>query len=184
MNQAADDFVTEFCQNPDIDFITTLCASSDHKINHRIWRGVVFPFVKQEMEKNPKAIKCLIQTIQNLYSDRTAHTELGWVTEDQLINKYLTFYPADEWANARKRDQLSKWLAHTIHEWPRGVLYDMNGATLEQCDEIIFAVKELRAIDNEKRYEELCSDVENKTNLYRERLANINCTGAWPLGDL
>lgn len=178
MNQAADNFVTEFSKNPDTDFIVFLCASGEHSINHLIWRGVVFPFIKQELEKNPVAIKCLIQTIHNLYSDRTAHAELAWVTEHQLTNKYLTYYPADQWATAKKRDLLSQWLAFTIHEWPNGVLYGMDGATLEQCDEIIVAVEELRAVDAEKRYEELCKDVIEKTTLYRERLANIHCTGA------
>lgn len=178
MNKAADDFVIEFCKNPNIDFIANLCRTIEHKIHHHIWRGIIFPFVKQELDNNPIAIKCLIQAIQNLYSDRTAHAELGWLTESQLIDKYLVFYPNDEWANTRKRDDLSRWLNYTIHEWPSGVLYGNNGATLEQCMDILDAVAELRAIDREKIYEELCSDVEKKTTLYRARLANAHCTGA------
>ena len=173
VNQAANDFVTEFTRMPNTGFIISLCESVEHKLNHLIWRGIVFPFVKIEMENNPAAIKCLIQTIQNLYSDRTAHAEFGWVTEDQLTIKYLSICPTDKLAIARRRGQLSSWLAYTIHEWPSGVLYGKDGATILECDEILAAVDELKAVDSDKKYKALCEEVIEKTTLYRNRLANM-----------
>jgi hypothetical protein len=80
--------------------------------------------------------------------------------------------PSDQWAPKRKKDILSQWLAYTIHEWPSGVLYGNDGATLEQCKEIFEAVRELRLLDSESEFASLCSDVEEKTNAYRERLAS------------
>jgi hypothetical protein len=42
---------------------------------------------------------------------------------------------------------------YSEHEWPAGILYGMNGANLEQCQEIASAVTEARALDFNGKYD-------------------------------
>lgn len=168
-NAAAEKLVAEFWEDPDDQFIADVCDDTDHKLNHHIWSGIVLPYYLSN-RSDPRAIKCLIQTIQNLYSDKPSHKRLDWISEEKLVDQLLEKRPDDEWAISKKKDVLSRWLAYTIHEWPSGVLYGVDGATLEQCDEILEAVAELRELDAEAKFASLCKDVAKKTMLYRERL--------------
>lgn len=169
-NQVAKQVVAEYNNSPKPEFIIVICASVTHKLNHHLWEGIVVPFVRQEWKHNPAAVKCLIQTIQNLYSAKQCHSSFDWVTEEQLTQHYLEMCPDSEWAISKRQEQLSQWLAYTIHEWPSGVLYGFNSATAEQCDEILETVNELRTLDKNSRYESLCQDVEHKTKQYQETL--------------
>ncbi len=166
----AEKTVTEYNANPEIEFIFEICASVTHKLNHHLWTGIVLPYLQEEVPHNPAAVKCLIQTIQNLYSSKEAHSNFDWVTEGELLECYLRMCPEDEWAISKAIEQRSRWLAYTIHEWPLGVLYGNNGATIEQCNEIIEAVSQLRLLDKESSYELLCKDIEDKTIQYQEQL--------------
>lgn len=65
-----------------------------------------------------------------------------------------------------------RWLEYTIHEWPSGVLYGADGATPEECNEILEATQELRRLDNSASCSSFASNVEEKTLRYRERLAH------------
>jgi len=168
-NKLAQEVVAEYHKNPDQSFIVEICESNEHKLNHHIWKGTVLPLYLADSE-SPVAIKCMIRTIQNLYSYTPAFKQLDWITEHQLIDKLLTIVPDDEWATSRKIEVLSNWLAHAIHEWPSGVLYGMGGATIEQCGEVLDGVAQLRALDTTSRFEALCREVTEKTMLYRDRL--------------
>ncbi|MDP6634659.1 MAG: hypothetical protein QGG42_07170 [Phycisphaerae bacterium] len=171
-NRAAEQVVVDYSNDPNPDFVVSICEGVEDRLNYHLWSGIVLPFVKADLEGNPIAIKCLIQTIQNLYSDGSAHRELEWISEEQLIRRYLALCPDDNWATGRHKELLARWLAHTIHEWPAGVLYGNDGATVEQCGEILEAITELAAIDRDSSYRSLCDDVKEKTVEYRDRLAN------------
>ena len=168
-NRAAQEFVAEYKEKPDASFLSEICESVDHKINYHIWSGIVLPFYRQD-PRDPVAIKCLIETVQNLYSDKSAHESLNWISEWQLVDQYLELLPEDSWATEKKKSLLAAWLAYSIHEWPSGVLYGKDGATASQCQEILDAVDELQALDREAEYADLCKDVRAKTRLYRDRL--------------
>lgn len=166
---AAQQVVVDYHNDPKPEFVAAICADVNHKLNHTLWSGIVLPYVLAELKCNPVAVKCLIQTIQNLYSDKSAHAKLNWISEQQLLDCYLRMCPDNAWAVERKRSCLVRWLEYTIHEWPAGILYGHDGATIEQCEEILDAVNELRAIDRDMKYASLCSDVEEKTIQWRDR---------------
>ena len=168
-NRAAREFVAEYKENPDTSFVSQICESVDHKMNHHIWSGVVLPLYREDT-RDPIAIKCLIETVQNLYSDQSAHRSLDWITEWQLVDQYLELVPDDPWATNKKKALLVGWLAYSIHEWPSGVLYGNDGATASQCQEILSAVDELRELDHDAEYADLCEDVQAKTLQYRDKL--------------
>lgn len=173
-NRAAREFVAEYRDKPDPLFVAEICESVGHRINHHIWAGIVLPLYRQD-PTDPVAIKCLIKTVQKLYSDKSAHESLDWVSEHQLVDRYLALLPEDPWAIEKKKSLLADWLAYSIHEWPSGVLYGNDGATASQCQEILGAVDELQELDRKAEYADLCEEVQTKTRLYRDRL---KATGA------
>ncbi len=87
-----------------------------------------------------------------------------------MVDQHRELAPDDMWALDKKKSLLTGWLAHTIHQWPSGVLYDSDGATAIQCEEILAAASELLELDQNSDYAELCKGVRCKTMLYRHRL--------------
>lgn len=167
--QMADKLIQDYKETPDADFIYAICELCDHKIDFIVWKAIVLPELKVRLWSDPKAIKALMQTIQNLYSSTSDWASLDYVTEEQLVYRLLELDPHDAWAKRQRVEQLKNWLQYTVHEWPSGILYGTDGATLEQCDEIIDAVNELRELDPVQSIE-LCDEVVKKTSIYKSKL--------------
>ena len=166
------ELIRMYRDDPDPEFVFEICERCDHKIDFMIWKELVLPVLAKGVESNPRAIRGMIQTIQNLYSSKSDWEALAYVTEDQLTARLLTLCPGDAWAKQKRIDQLRKWLSYTIHEWPSGVLYGTDGASIEQCDEILDVAQELRSLDEAGIFAALCDDVEQKTIQYRSRLTS------------
>src|SRR6476659_7373984 len=58
-------------------------------------------------------------------------------TYDQLIEKGLYLRPDDKELLENRELTLRSYIGMTLHELPTGVLYDTNGATIEECDELL-----------------------------------------------
>lgn len=170
-NCIAEEIVKEYQQNPDPAFVVSICRDATNgRINHHLWSGIVLPFAKESMTRDPRAVECLLQTQMNLRTNPTAWEQLEYITEMELLERYLQLCPSDEWAISRKMEAIASWLSYTIHEWPLGVLYGCDGATEQECDEILANVSELRVLDKMHKYLSLCNDVESKTLEYRAAL--------------
>ena len=170
-NELTTEIISDFWESPSKSFVLGICHISEHsKINHLLWRGIVFRWASTRLTTDADAIRCLIKTVQNLYNDKEAHGQVGHITEEGLIRGLLEIEPGDSWAKEKLQSFLSKWLAYTIHEWPQGVLYGSDGATIKQCDEILAAVQELKSLDTNNTHRQLAADVERKTLEYRTRI--------------
>lgn len=170
--QIADELIQAYRDCPDPEFVYAICETCGHKIDFLIWKAIVLPELQKGLADNPRAIRGMIETIQNLYSSKSDWESLEYITEEQLAIRLLQICPNDQWTRQRRTEQLRRWLSYTIHEWPSGVLYGADGATLEQCDEILDAVEELRGLDDARLSNDLCDEVKEKTIEYRSRLAN------------
>ena len=170
----ADAVIEMYRDCPDLEFVYTICDQCENKIDFFIWKEIVYPELAARMLDDPRAVRGMIQTIQNLYSSKHEWNSLQWVTEYQLVANLLKMVPDDPWAQERRENCLVAELEHAIHEWPSGILYGMNGATTEQCEEILDMVVELRDFDTDGRIIAFCDDVEEKTRQYMSRLDNTN----------
>lgn len=172
-NELARTVVEEYLANPNPQFIDILCDDREgNKINHIFWRGIIVPYVIPGYENNQHALKCLILTMQNLYSDKETWRTVQWISEYKLLHRYLQTEKNNSWAIGELARNLRSWLIYTIHEWPAGVLYGCDGATIEECDEILTVVSEYRELDSGKEALALADEVEEKTKQYKSRLAN------------
>jgi hypothetical protein len=62
-----------------------------------------------------------------------------------LLAEAVRIDPTDQLARKRLVERLASYLEYTLHELPSGVLFGMNGATIEQCAELQSCVADFRA---------------------------------------
>lgn len=173
-NAKALEVIEQYHADPCPDFAGFLVAEAHGGILHfELFRHIVYPVLKERYAaEDPRAIELLINTIQNVYRDREIHSELGDVSELGLLRQLLVLEPQNAWARSRYLHEMVTWLRYTIHEWPAGVLYGIDGAQSDECDEILAAVEEVKELDTASEYSSLLEEVKSKTIEYKRRLAN------------
>ena len=58
-------------------------------------------------------------------------------TYDQLIEKGLHLQPNDKELLENRELTMRGYINMTLHELPTGVLYEINGATIDECEELL-----------------------------------------------
>ncbi len=66
-----------------------------------------------------------------------------------------------------------RWFDYCQHEWPSGILYSSDGASLSQCDDLLREVAFARSLDTLLEHDRFLSDFERKVLEYRNRLQGI-----------
>jgi hypothetical protein len=98
----------------------------------------------------------------------------GKGTELGLLWAAVRHDPADRVSRLRLIDKISSRLRYAIHEVPSGVLYGMNGASPDQCQELEEELEEFRRLVSQEpmqeRYEELIRSCRLHFRGYREYL--------------
>jgi hypothetical protein len=71
-----------------------------------------------------------------------------------------------------------RWLQYCIHEYSTGILYgSVNGATIDECQEILSEVEFARKLDVEKNQEKFFNEVHSKVLEYIVRLWSYKYQG-------
>jgi hypothetical protein len=171
-NDLANDVVLEWEKTKDVEFAYRIVRERfGHKVNHILFTRIVFPVIKSGIrDREYRAIRMAIECMPNIHSDRVRWEEIGFITELGLLRLCLEIVPNDKWAKGRYLDSMAGWLRYSIHEWPSGVLYGHDGATIAECGEILRTIEGVRAVDVEGKYSELLDDVEVKTQAYLIKL--------------
>ena len=176
----ADEIIQDYRNEANMEFVYEICDRCEHKIDFFIWNEIVFPELRTRIDDEPAAVKATIQTMQNLYQSKNDWKSVGYVTEYELLSRYLKMCPEDQWALTKRVEQLRSWLAYTIHEWPWGVLYGPDSASEVECQEIYDAIDELKSLDSESAHNALCQDVRQKTELFASWLGmEADERGTW-----
>lgn len=142
-------------------------------IRHPFFLYVIYPALAKGVDNNDtSAIKLLIQlfgyygNFQNVTSD---NKYTGWT----LLKKGLQLAPFDKELLSIYEKQLEYYFDYTLHELPVGVLYESNGASIEECDELLKELADYEdvckklAIDRQ----ELINDCKFYYNVYKAYLA-------------
>jgi len=163
--------IADYNAQPNDNFVFQLIEDSDgDKIHPDFFKAIVYPALKSRIKNDPEAIRALIKIFQNVYQDASIHKELEDVTKEQLLRRLIAICPNDQLAKKELIEYLVEWLRYTIHEWPSGILYGANGASMDECNEILLAIGELRTLDLDGTYSELTKSVEDKMIEYCARL--------------
>jgi hypothetical protein len=132
---------------------------------------VIFPVLKSGYEKEDfRSTLWLGKLSQNLYQDKSLHEKVDWVSELGFYNKAYQIDPNDDEVRLLLLGSIVSWLRYTEHEWPSGILYNNNGATLEQCEEILREVKRVLSMDKEYKYSDFINKYSKKLCQYRAKL--------------
>jgi hypothetical protein len=122
-----------------IDYLTT----KDITIRQPLYKHLIYP----------NAIKGLLRLDQHLvsYQGYTKDTKYSsWA----LLEKGLNLSPDDRELLELSESKTRNYLTYTLHEMPTGVLYGANGASIEECDELIQEVEKYEIVCNKLQRDE------------------------------
>jgi hypothetical protein len=134
--------------------------AKDIIIRQVLFNNILYPTLSQEVEfNNVEAIRALIKLDDQLYKYYRATKNNKYFIDDLLI-KGLEVAPNDEELLKLYQGRTESYLRYTLHELPMGVLYGQDGATIEQCDELLYELS---------KYEDACKKLKlDRHELIRE----------------
>lgn len=141
-----------------------------HKIRYELYEEVVFPaLLNGYQRKDPWSVLWLARTAQNLYKVKHLHEQIDLKTDFGLLKECYLLDPNNIEIRKDLLNIQVQWLQYCIHEYPTGILYGNDGATTEECQEILSEIGFVREFDTKKIQEELLNDVQSKVLEYRDR---------------
>lgn len=146
-----------------------LAEKNHSQIRYEIFKDLVYPVLKKGYLNNDlESTLWLAKLFENV--SREQDIELGDISDLYLYNKCYEIDPNNNEVRLTLLYRLVDWLKFSEHEWPQGILYGMDGATLEQCEEISSVIERIITLDRENKYSEPIKQYEKKLVEYRERL--------------
>jgi hypothetical protein len=141
------------------------------RVRHEIYAELIFPVLLAGSKRNDVwSLYWLAGTSQNLYRARELHEQVNFKGEIGFLKEAYAINHRSSEVREALLNSLLDYFRHASHEWPAGILWGMNGATLDQCDEIMSEVKFARQLDHERAHTSSLDEFEGKLIQYRERL--------------
>lgn len=141
-----------------------------HKIRYEIYEGLVFPVLLAGFRSNDVwSVLWLARTVQNLYSMPALHSAIAYKTEFGLLKEAYAQEPSPEVQERLLKADI-QWFDYCQHEWPTGILYGVDGATLEECGKILEEVEFARSLDGSSVHRGFLDSFEQKVKDYQQRL--------------
>ncbi|MEM0578296.1 hypothetical protein [Flavobacterium polysaccharolyticum] len=139
-----------------IDYLT----AKDIIIRQPLYKHLIYPVLSEQVEQNNvNAIKGLLKLDQHLVSYQ-GYTKDTKYSSRTLLEKGFNISPDDRELLELYEIQTREYLNYTLHEIPIGVIYRTDGATIEQCVELI---------NKTEKYEILCKKLKlDKSELIQE----------------
>jgi hypothetical protein len=123
-------------------------------IRQPLYKNLIYPILDKAVEnKDVSAINALIKLDQQLLSYQ-AYTKDEKYTSWTLLEKGLSIAPEDLELIQIQFSKTKKYLNYTLHEIPLGVLYGTNGASIEECDELLNEIVIFESICNKLKLDE------------------------------
>lgn len=172
------DFISSFENEEDIknwvwENINDLNSNPSSRIRHEIFHELIYPILKLGYLRDDfHSTLWLGKLIQNIYQTPKIHKELDWISGLELLRKAYTLKPKNDEARLLLLQCLVEWLHYSEHEWPSGILYGNDGATLEQCREISQEVELIIRLDKEHQHRELIKQYTEKLTQYRVKISS------------
>jgi len=141
------------------------------RVRHEIYAELIFPVLLAGSKRNDVwSLYWLAGTCQNLYTAHGLYEQIKFKGEiDLLKDAYAIDHNSSEACEALLKSLLN-YFCYASHEWPAGILWGNDGATLEQCNEIMSEVTLARELDRECIYASSIDEFESKVKQYKKRL--------------
>jgi hypothetical protein len=116
-------------------------------LRHPLFIGVLVPFLKDGLkEKAPHTARWSAAVTQHLYSDQATWREFDFLTERDLLERALEHDPADVRASHRLLGVMWAQLRYASHEVPLGILHGPNGASFDECGQLLADLDRMGAL--------------------------------------
>ena len=140
------------------------------EIRYELFEEVLFPvLLKGYNDKDVEFMLWLAKLCQDLYRNEKVWEKINRVTEEEILEECYHLEPDNE--------VIRKWLLklkirgveYSIHEWPDGILYGHNGATIDECNIMLDELPLIKKLDKNNEHQELIQDFEDKMKEYMGR---------------
>jgi hypothetical protein len=129
------------------------------KIRQPFFSKIIYPVLSKQVDlDNVEAIKLMLKFL-NILEGHQQLTKNHDYSYSVLIERGLNLQPNDKELLENRELTLRNYINYTLHEVPVGVLYENNGASIENCEELLETLKQ---------YETICS----KLNIDHSDLIN------------
>ncbi len=133
-----------------IEYLT----KNDISIRQPLYKHLIYPILSEQVEKNNvNAIKGLLKLDQHLISYQ-AYAKDNTYSFLTLLEKGLTIEPNDIELLRLYEEKTREYLHYTLHEIPTGVLYGADGASMEECEELMKEVGKYEILCNKLKRDE------------------------------
>ena len=153
---------------------------SGFPIRMPLFEQVIFPVVFAGFkQKAPNTARWLAGYNQLIYKSKKVRAELGAdFTEDYFLRKAIEHDPEDTLSKKKLISAIAYQLEYSIHEVPSGVLWGSNGASLEECDELILSLVEFKNIllsfPHNEEYKQLVEECSFHFAEYKKYIINYD----------
>ncbi|GAX42028.1 hypothetical protein NIES4075_30260 [Tolypothrix sp. NIES-4075] len=142
-----------------------------NRISYELYEEVVFPaLLRGYQNRDSWSVLWLARTAQNLYKAKHLHEQINFKTYYELLKECYLLDPSNAEVHKDLLSVQIRWLQYCIHEYPTGILYGVNGATIDECHEIVSEIEFIRELDVEKIQEKFLNEVQSKVLEYLIRL--------------
>jgi hypothetical protein len=152
-------------------FLETEEHEYGYKIRHELYEGVVFPaLLKGYQNQDPWSILWLARTARNFEQARHLHEQIDLKTGHELLKECYSIDPSNAEVQTDLLRMQVRGFEYCIHEDPAGILSGQDGATIDECQEILAEIEFVRKLDPEKIQERFLNEVQSKVLEYLGRL--------------
>jgi hypothetical protein len=183
--RALNAFLDALVTSPTVDWFPWVRSIAEQVVDHGLdfvirrplFERAVFPALLAGYQARlPGSARWLAGLFDHLRRSPQCHEQLqpDEATELGLLQAAIRHDPTDRRSRLRVIDQVAYRLRFAIHEVPRGVLFGMDGALPEQCEELQAELEEFcQLVDQEgmqERYAELVRACRLHFRAYRDYL--------------
>ncbi|WP_424950912.1 hypothetical protein [Deinococcus sp.] len=147
----------------------------DIPVHFPLLHRVLYPLLRAGVERHePHYARWLAHFASSLHrlTPGGLPPELG--SRVGLLREAVRLNPQDQLARRQLVAEEATYLRYTLHELPSGVLYGMNGATPEQCDELSDHLSDFRQLlqtdEEDRKYAQLIEECQFHYTTYRDYL--------------
>ncbi|GHU22712.1 hypothetical protein FACS1894172_05330 [Spirochaetia bacterium] len=150
-----------------MEYLPTLQHNHNKRIRNELFEALIFPVLLNGYNnKNISVMIWLVKLEQNLIQNQKLWKIINYKSSIQIIRECYDLDPNNTEVIDIYLELKIQWIAYSIHEWPSGILIGMNGATAEQCKELVKELPFLYKLDTKNKYKAYIMDYENKLHDY------------------
>ena len=154
-----------------IEYLPKIDFDSNGRVRNELFEEIIFPVLWNGYNnKNIELMIWLTKLEQNYCQNLRIWKKMDYKSSTQIINECYEIAPNNEDILDLYLELEIASISYSIHEWPSGILNGNDGATKDECKNLLDKIPFFHKLDRNKKYFEFINDFEDKLKEYMERL--------------